>query len=125
MDKKKWDFSGWATKANMRCSDGRVIMKDAFKECDGCRVPLVYNHRHTDVDSILGYAILHNADEGVRVEGYFNGTEGGQTAKECVLHGDITQLSIYANQLKEQAKNVIHGVIRGSRAGYSVHRRNH
>lgn len=109
---KKFDFAGWATRANMRCSDGRVIMKDAFKECDGKRVPLVWNHRHTEPENVLGYAILHNNEEGVRSECYFNGTPGGQTAKELVLHGDINQLSIYANQLKEQGKNVLHGIIR-------------
>ena len=109
---KTFDFAGWATRANMRCSDGRVIMKDAFKSCDGKRVPLVWNHRHNEPENVLGYGILHNEDEGVRVECYFNNTENGQTAKELVLHGDINQLSIFANNLKEQAKNVIHGVIR-------------
>ncbi len=106
------DFSGWATKANLRCSDGRVIMKDAFKDCDGKQVPLVWNHRHTEPENVLGKAILHNLDEGVRAECYFNDTPTGQNAKELVQHGDINQLSIFANQLKEQGKNVIHGVIR-------------
>lgn len=109
---KKFDFAGWATRANLRCSDGRVIMKDAFKDCDGKRVPLVWNHRHTEPDNVLGYAILHSVDGDMRTECYFNGTESGQTAKELVLHGDINQLSIYANQLKEQGKNVLHGIIR-------------
>lgn len=109
---KKFDFAGWATRANRRCSDGRVIVKDAFKDCDGKRVPLVWNHRHTEPENILGYAILHSVDGDIRTECYFNGTESGQTAKELVLHGDINQLSIYANQLKEQGKNVLHGIIR-------------
>lgn len=109
---KTFDFAGWATRANMRCSDGRVIMKDAFKGCDGKQVPLVWNHRHNEPENILGYGILHNEDAGVRVECYFNSTENGQTAKELVLHGDINQLSIFANNLKEQGKNVIHGIIR-------------
>jgi len=109
---KKCDFSGWATKANLRCSDGRVIMKDAFKDCDGKQVPLVWNHRHTEPENVLGYALLHNASEGVRADCFFNDTESGQTAKELVQHGDITQLSIYANQLKESGKNVLHGIIR-------------
>lgn len=109
---KKFDFAGWATRANLRCSDGRVIMKDAFKDCDGKRVPLVWNHRHTEPENVLGYAILHSVDGDMRTECYFNSTESGQTAKELVLHGDINQLSIYANQLKEQGKNVLHGIIR-------------
>lgn len=106
------DFSGWATRANMRCSDGRIIMKDAFKECDGKRVPLVWNHRHTEPENVLGYAILHNMEEGVRADCYFNNNENGKMGRELVQHGDITQLSIYANKLKEQGKNVIHGIIR-------------
>lgn len=109
---RNFDFTGWATRANMLCSDGRVIMKDAFKDCDGKQVPLVWNHRHSEPDNVLGYAMLHNAEEGVRAECYFNSTPSGQTAKELVLHGDINQLSIYANQLKEQGKNVLHGIIR-------------
>ena len=109
---KKFDFAGWATRANRRCSDGRVIVKDAFKDCDGKRVPLVWNHRHTEPENVLGYAILHSVDGDIRTECYFNGTESGQTAKELVLHGDINQLSIYANQLKEQGKIVLHGIIR-------------
>lgn len=109
---KKFDFAGWATRANRRCSDGRVIVKGAFKDCDGKRVPLVWNHLHSEPDNILGYAILHSVDGDIRAECYFNGTESGQTAKELVLHGDINQLSIYANQLKEQGKNVLHGIIR-------------
>ena len=109
---KKYDFSGWATRTNLQCSDGRVIMKDAFKDCDGKQVPLVWNHCHNEPDNVLGYAILHNTDEGVRAECSFNSTPGGQTAKELVEHGDINQLSIYANRLKENGKNVVHGIIR-------------
>lgn len=109
---KTFDFAGWATRANMRCSDGRVIMKDAFKDCDGKRVPLVWNHRHSEPENVLGYAILHNTDDGVRAECSFNGTPTGQNAKELVLHGDINQLSIYANKLMEQGKSVLHGIIR-------------
>lgn len=109
---KTFDFAGWATRANLRCSDGRVIMKDAFKDCDGKQVPLVWNHRHNEPENVLGHAVLHNADSGVRAECYFNNTESGQTAKKLVLHGDINQLSIYANQLTEQGKNVLHGIIR-------------
>ena len=109
---KNFDFAGWATRSNLRCSDGRVIMKDAFKDCDGKRVPLVWNHRHTEPENVLGYALLHNMEEGVRTECYFNDTESGQTAKKLVQHGDINQLSIYANQLREMGKNVLHGIIR-------------
>lgn len=109
---RSFDFTGWATRANMLCSDGRIIMKDAFKACDGKRVPLVWNHRHNEPENVLGYGILHNTEEGVRTDCYFNSTPSGQTAKELVLHGDINQLSIYANQLKEQGKNVLHGIIR-------------
>lgn len=109
---KKCDFAGWATRANLRCSDGRVIMKDAFKDCDGKRVPLVWNHRHTEPENVLGHAILHSVNGDMRAECYFNSTGSGQTAKELVQHGDINQLSIYANQLKEQGKNVLHGIIR-------------
>lgn len=108
----KFDFSGWATRANMKCSDGRTILKDAFKHCDGMKVPLVWNHNHNDPLGTLGYAMLHNRDEGVYSEGYFNDSEAGQAAKISVQHGDITALSIYANQLKQQGSNVMHGNIR-------------
>ena len=109
---KKCDFSGWATKANLLCSDGRIIMKDAFKHCDGAKVPLVWNHQHNRPEEVLGHAILENRDEGVYAYCSFNNTESGQAAKECVLHGDVNQLSIYANKLKHQGCNVIHGMIR-------------
>lgn len=109
---KKFDCSGWVTRANLRCSDGRVIMKDAFKDCDGMTVPLVWNHRHTEPENVLGHALLENREEGVYGYCEFNDTENGKLAKSLVTHGDITQFSIYANKLKEEGKNVIHGLIR-------------
>lgn len=109
---KKYDFAGWATKADMRCSDGRLIAKDAFAHQDGAKVPIVWNHNHATPDSVLGYGILHRQDGSMRVECYFNDTENGKNARKLVLHGDINALSIYANQLKEQAKTVLHGMIR-------------
>lgn len=109
---KNYDFSGWATKANLLCSDGRVIMKDAFKHCDGLTVPLIWNHDHTRPDVVLGKALLENREDGVYAYGYFNDTEAAQNAKLCVQHGDINQLSIYANKLKQMGSNVIHGMIR-------------
>ena len=108
----KFDFSGWATKANLKCSDGRTIMKDAFKNNDGQTVPLVWNHQHNDPNEILGHALLENRDEGVYAYCSFNDTESAQTAKLLVQHGDINALSIYANQLKQNMNNVIHGNIR-------------
>lgn len=109
---EKFDFGGWATKANLRCSDGRVIMKDAFKHHDGQKVPLVWNHRHDEPANVLGHAILENREDGVYAYGKFNDTLEGQRAKTLVQHGDVTSLSIYANQLKQQGSNVIHGMIR-------------
>ena len=109
---EKFDFSGWATKANLKCSDGRVIMKDAFKHCDGQKVPLVWNHQHKSQDEVLGHALLENREEGVYAYCTFNETESGKTAKELVRHGDIVALSIYANNLKQNGSNVIHGAIR-------------
>lgn len=109
---KNYDFSGWATRANMLCSDGRVIRKDAFKECDGVTVPLVWNHQHNSVEEVLGHALLENRDEGVYAYGTFNDTESGQNAKLLVQHGDVDKLSIYANKLKQQGGDVVHGVIR-------------
>ena len=108
----KYDFSGWATKANLLCSDGRVIRQNAFEECDGMKVPLVWNHQHNNPDEVLGHALLENRDEGVYAYCSFNGTDAGQNAKLLVQHGDVNQLSIYANKLKQQGCNVIHGVIR-------------
>ena len=107
-----YDFSGWATKNNIKCSDGRTIMKDAFKENDGQKVPLVWNHQHNDPDEVLGHAILENRDEGVYAYCKFNKTDSGKTAKKLVVNGDVDQLSIYANKIKSQMNNVIHGCIR-------------
>lgn len=109
---KKFDFSGWATRANMLCSDGRTIMKDAFKECDGVTVPLVWNHQHNSSEEVLGHALLENREEGVYAYGSFNDTPSGQNAKLVVQHGDVDRLSIYANKLKQQGGNVVHGIIR-------------
>lgn len=109
---EKYDFSGWATKNDLECSDGRIIRRDAFKHCDGITVPLVWNHNHDDPYRVVGNARLENRDEGVYAYGTFNDTDLGKTAKVYVQHGDITQLSIYANQLKQQGPNVIHGAIR-------------
>lgn len=109
---EKYDFSGWATRANLKCSDGRTIMKDAFKDCDGQTVPLVWNHQHNDPLNVLGHALLENRDEGVYAYASFNDTELGREAKKMVEHGDVTALSIYANKLKQQGGNVLHGAIR-------------
>ena len=109
---KNYDFSGWATKANLLCSDGRIIRQNAFEECDGMKVPLVWNHQHNNPDEVLGHALLENRDEGVYAYCYFNDTDAGQNAKLLVQHGDVNQLSIYANKLKQQGCNVIHGIIR-------------
>lgn len=109
---KEFDFSGWATKANIKCSDGRTIMKDAFKHNDGDTVPLVWNHKHDDVNEVLGHALLENREEGVYAYCKFNDTDNGKTAKLLVQHGDVDQLSIYANQLKQQGPFVMHGNIR-------------
>lgn len=110
--KNDYDFSGWATKNNIQCSDGRTIMKDAFKQNDGQKVPLVWNHQHNDPSEILGHALLENRADGVYAYCKFNDTESGQTAKALVKNGDIDKLSIYANKLKSQMNNVIHGCIR-------------
>lgn len=108
----KWDFSGWATRNDLECSDGRTIRKNAFKDCDGITVPIFWNHQHNDVDDVLGHGLLENRDEGVYFYGAFNDTEKGKNAKEAVQHGDIRSLSILANQLKQIGSNVIHGIIR-------------
>ena len=109
---KHYDFSGWATKNGLKCSDGRTILKDAFKHNSGRIVPLVWNHRHDTPDDILGHALLENRDEGVYAYGVFNKTESGRNAKALVQSGDITELSIYANHLKQNCGNVLHGDIR-------------
>ena len=109
---EKFDFSGWATKANLKCSDGRTIMKDAFKDNDGKSVPLVWNHQHNDPTNVLGHALLQNRDEGVYAYCTFNDSEAGKTGKLLVQHGDVCALSIWANQLKQNLNNVVHGNIR-------------
>lgn len=109
---KKYDFCGWATRNNLRCSDGRVIAQNAFKENDGQTVPLVWNHQHNDPLNVLGHALLENNDDGVYAYCTFNNTESGINAKELVKHGDISSLSIYANRLKQQGSKVLHGAIR-------------
>ena len=108
----KYDFSGWATRNNLKCSDGRVILKDAFKSNDGETVPLVWNHQHNDAFNVLGHALLENRDSGVYAYCTFNDTESGRNAKLLVEHGDVSALSIYANKLKQQGSNVLHGEIR-------------
>lgn len=107
-----YDFHGWATRANIPCSDGRTIMKDAFKHNDGATVPLVWNHQHNEPYNVLGHALLENREEGVYAYCSFNDSENGQLARVLVQHGDIKNLSIYANKLKQQGGNVLHGEIR-------------
>ena len=109
---EKFDFSGWATRNDLKCSDGRTIRRDAFKDCDGKTVPLVWNHNHNDPNNILGHALLKNRPEGVYAYGKFNDSESGKVAKLLVDHGDISSLSIMANQLKQNGGDVLHGVIR-------------
>ena len=112
----KYDFSGWATRNDLFCADGRTIRRDAFKHCDGMSVPIVWNHQHNDPANILGHAILENRQDGVYAYGFFNDTDSGKAAKQLVQHGDVQALSIYANGLKQQSngrgKDVIHGDIR-------------
>lgn len=107
-----YHFGGWATRNNLLCSDGRTIMKDAFKVNDGQTVPLVWNHQHNDSHNVLGHALLENRDDGVYAYCEFNDTESGQNAKLLVEHGDVSALSIFANNLKQQGANVMHGIIR-------------
>ncbi len=109
---KKYDFSGWATRNGLKCSDGRTILKDAFKANDGLTVPLVWNHRHDEPFNVLGHALLENRDEGVYAYCTFNDTESGRNAKQLVENNDISALSIYANNLRQQGGNVVHGNIR-------------
>lgn len=108
----KFDFSGWATRNDLLCGDGRTIKKDAFKENDGCKVPLIWNHDHNNPDAVLGHAVLENRDDGVYAYGTFNDTDSGQRAKKLVQNGDVSSLSIWANQLKQIGNDVIHGNIR-------------
>lgn len=112
MGAEKYDFSGWATRNDLKCSDGRTIRKDAFKDCDGLVVPLVWQHYHDEPDNIIGHALLENRAEGVYTWGKLNDTPNGKKVKELIRNGDVTALSIYANQLKQQSGNVTHGLIR-------------
>lgn len=111
-DKSTCDFSGWATRNDLLCGDGRTIRKDAFKHNDGEIVPMFWNHQHNEVKNVLGHALLENREEGVYAYGKFNDTEDGMSAKKAVLHGDIKSLSIYANRLKQVGMDVLHGTIR-------------
>lgn len=112
MGTQKWDFSGWATRNDLHCSDGRTIRRDAFKDCDGKTVPIFWNHQHDSVDNVLGHGLLENRPEGVYFYGAFNDDEEGVKARKRVQHGDIRSLSIMANQLKQIGSDVIHGIIR-------------
>lgn len=112
METQKWDFSGWATRNDLHCSDGRTIRRDAFKDCDGKTVPIFWNHQHDSVDNVLGHGLLENRPEGVYFYGAFNNDEEGVKARKRVQHGDIRSLSIMANQLKQIGSDVIHGIIR-------------
>ena len=109
---EKYDFGGYATRNDLKCSDGRTIRKDAFAHNDGQTVPLVWNHDHNDPLNVLGHALLENRTDGVYTYGVFNDTEAGQAAKQLVMHGDVVGLSIYANKLKQKGSDVLHGVIR-------------
>lgn len=108
----KYDFSGWATRNDILCTDGRTIRQNAFKDQDGAEVPLIWNHKHDDPDAVLGHAILENRDEGVYAYATFNDTPSGNNAKKLVQHGDVKSLSIWANKLKQIGGDVIHGTIR-------------
>lgn len=112
MGTQKWDFSGWATRNDLHCSDGRTIRRDAFKDCDGKTVPIFWNHQHDSVDNVLGNGLLENRPEGVYFYGAFNDDEEGVKARKRVQHGDIRSLSIMASQLKQIGSDVIHGIIR-------------
>ena len=109
---EKFDFSGWATRNDLLCADGRTIRKNAFADQDGTEVPLVWNHDHNSADNVLGHALLENREDGVYAYGVFNDTESGQAAKKLVQHGDVRSLSIYANKLMQKGGDVIHGKIR-------------
>lgn len=108
---EKYDFSGWATRNDLLCVDGRTIKKDAFKNQNGKTVPLVWGHTHSDPNRVLGHAVLENRDEGVYAYCSFNDSESGLAAKKLVKHGDVRSLSICAGQLKQAGANVVHGVI--------------
>lgn len=124
---EKYDFHGWATRNDLRCSDGRIIRRDAFKHCDGKIVPLVWNHRHDDPTNVLGHALLENREDGVYAYCSFNDSEAGKAARLLVEHGDISALSIFANGLKQDGSNVLHGdikevslVLAGANPGASI-----
>ena len=112
MPKQKFDFGGYATKNDLKCSDGRTIRKDAFKNNDGRTVPLVWQHLHNDPGNVLGHAVLENRNDGVYAYAIFNDTDAGKNGKMLVQHKDITALSIHANQLEQKGNNVLHGEIR-------------
>lgn len=112
MGTQKWDFSGWATRNDLHCSDGRTIRRDAFKDCDGKTVPIFWNHQHDSIDNVLGHGLLENRPEGIYFYGAFNDDEEGVKARKRVQHGDIRSLSIMANNLKQIGSDVIHGIIR-------------
>lgn len=113
VSESNYDFAGWATRNDIKCADGRTIRRDAFKNCDGKIVPIVWNHNHDGPEYVLGHGLLRNLPEGVRVYGLLNNTSSGETAKACLMSGDINGLSIYANQLKQtRSKDVLHGNIR-------------
>ena len=112
MKNNNYDFSGWATKNDIRCADGRVIRRNAFADCDGTTVPLVYNHDHNNIRNVIGHAYLENRDDGVYAYGYLNATQKGKDAKIMLEHGDLTHLSIFANNLQHSGSDVIHGMIR-------------
>lgn len=109
---KKYDFGGWATKNDLKCSDGRTIRKDAFKHCDGKIVPLVWNHQHNDPTNVLGHAVLENRKHGVYAYGFLNNTDNAIAVKEGIIHGDIDSLSIYADKLQQNGGDVLHGDIK-------------
>ena len=108
----KYDFSGYATRNDLKCSDGRTIRAGAFDECDGKYVPLVWQHQHDSADNVLGKALLHSVDDGIRAYCTFNNSKSAENARECVIHGDVNQLSIYANKLVQKNGDVLHGIIR-------------
>ena len=112
MVKHQCDFSGYATRNDLLCGDGRTIRRNAFKDCDGQVVPLVWNHDHNNADAVLGHALLENREDGVYAYGTFNDTEQGRHAKQLVQHGDVRSLSICANKLRQLGGDVVHGVIR-------------
>ena len=112
MSKKPYDFCGWATRNNVKCSDGRTIRKDAFKTCDGQEVPLIWNHRHDTPLAVIGHCLLENRDEGVFMYGYLNETENANAIRAQLKNGDIKALSIYANELRQKGADVMHGIIR-------------